>query len=184
MARRLPAAIAAIPLPRMSWAKPLFASLQQAPPGPRPARRPFPPAGRLPFAMPCRILVRAHGRSCSQKLRPWRGMSLLSGAQTSGSVETQTLYLKKCVLLYLVPEKTLASRPARLPDALFPASWWAAVPGSCTPHILSRPISPRNRPESREPVWARSSAGPLAAIERWRCGPPWPRQNGPFYRRH
>jgi hypothetical protein len=30
------------------------------------------------------------GGECSQKLRPWRGMTLLSGAQqTSGSVENQ-----------------------------------------------------------------------------------------------
>jgi len=62
---------------------------QRREPAPRPAGQPFPSVGRLPFVMPCRILVRAHGRSCSQKLRPWRGMSLLSGAPISGSVETQ-----------------------------------------------------------------------------------------------
>ena len=39
-------------------------------------------AGRpLIFGRACRILVRAHGRVCSRKLMPWRGLALLSGAQ-------------------------------------------------------------------------------------------------------
>jgi hypothetical protein len=40
------------------------------------------------------------GGECSQKLRPWRGMTLLSGAQqTSGSLENQHSTSKSRVLL-------------------------------------------------------------------------------------
>ena len=95
-ARRLAAVIAAIPLPSVSWAKPLFASLQQAPSGPRPVRRPFSSAGRLPFVMPCRILVRAHGRSCSQKLRPLEGnVTPLRGPANLRLMATSRIYLKR-----------------------------------------------------------------------------------------
>ena len=122
LARRLSAAIAAIALPSMAWAKPLCASLQQAPAGPRPARQPFPSVGRLPFAMPCRILVRAHGRSCSQKLRPWRGMSLLSGATDIRLSGNSTLYLKsRAPVSGAGGKETMAGPPARVPGLLFPA---------------------------------------------------------------
>jgi len=58
------------------------------------------------------------GRECSQKLRPRRGMTLLSGAQqTSGSVENQHSTSKARVLL-----------EGRRPDVfLFPASGGAVM---------------------------------------------------------
>ena len=148
-------------------------------------RWPFPPSGRLPFAMPCRILVRAHGRSCSQKLRPRRGMSLPSGAPISGSVEAQHSISKGASPVSGVGENA-GSPPARLPDTLSPAMGGDPLihletssfiaPGAGT--LLLRGIgNSKNESTSRR-------TGPFTAIERWRRGPPWPHHNGPLLRRH
>ena len=59
--RRLPAALAAIALPRLSRMKALLTSFQQTYTHPRPAGPPSPP-GFLLFGMVCWILGRAHGR--------------------------------------------------------------------------------------------------------------------------
>jgi hypothetical protein len=78
------------------------------------------------------------GGECSQKLRPWRGMTLLSGAQqTSGSVENQHS-TAKC--LALRPEDHLriyfffsASGGAGYYDCGFsfpkPVLWLLVLPG-------------------------------------------------------
>ena len=94
--RRLPALLAAITLPRVSWPKALLTSFEQAPPGPGPARQPLPPAGLLILGMACRILGRAQGRSLLPEALAPEGDALLSGAQQIfGSVRTQQLYRKK-----------------------------------------------------------------------------------------
>src|SRR6516165_1087949 len=76
--RFFPAALAAISLVRLPRMKALLAAFQQT--RPRPASPTLPPASRLIFARSCSTLERAHGRSCSQKLLPWRGMAPLRGA--------------------------------------------------------------------------------------------------------
>src|SRR5712692_182747 len=61
--RRLPAAVAAIALPRLPGAKALLTSFEQTPAPPRVAAgQPLPPPGLLIFGMACRILGKAHGR--------------------------------------------------------------------------------------------------------------------------
>jgi hypothetical protein len=44
--------------------------------------------------------------------------------------------------------------------------------------------SPQATAPVRAAVWLVPPAAPLAATEHWRCGLHWPRQNGPFARRH
>ena len=61
--RRLPARLAAIALPRPSWPKALFTSLEQTQSRPRSARQPFSRAALLIFGMACSTLGRAQGRS-------------------------------------------------------------------------------------------------------------------------
>ena len=89
--RRLPARFAAIPLVRLSRMKTQLATLEQTTPPPRSAGQSLPPTFLI-FGMACRTLGRAHGRCHSQKLRPWRGISILSRAQqTSGSQQINTV---------------------------------------------------------------------------------------------
>ena len=82
-----PAALTAIPLARLPRWKPLLTPLQQTPPPPRPAS---PPSSRLLFAMACRTLGRAHGRSRLPEAPALEGNATpLRGAVTSGSQQTQ-----------------------------------------------------------------------------------------------
>ena len=60
--RLRPAALAAIPLPRLPRMKALLTALKQTSAPPRPSGRTLAPARRLIFAMTCRTLERAHGR--------------------------------------------------------------------------------------------------------------------------
>jgi len=86
--RRFPAALAAIALLRLPRMKTLLTSFQQTASHPRPAGQTFPPADLLLFAMACRILGRAHGRSRLPEAPALEGNALLSGAQqTSGSLQ-------------------------------------------------------------------------------------------------
>ena len=62
LARLLLAVLTTISLACMSRTEPLFASLEQTLPRPRPAHCSPAPTRRLLFEMPCRILGRAHGR--------------------------------------------------------------------------------------------------------------------------
>jgi hypothetical protein len=94
--RRLAAVIAAIPLPSVSWAKPLFASLQQAPAGPRPAGRPMASATRLLFGRACKILGKAHGRVITPRSSaPGGEATPLRGPANLRLMATSRIYLKR-----------------------------------------------------------------------------------------
>jgi hypothetical protein len=60
--RRLPAALAAIALPRLPGVKAMLTPFEETPARPWSARRPPPPPGLLFFGWVGRILGRAHGR--------------------------------------------------------------------------------------------------------------------------
>ena len=89
LASLLAAALAAISLARMLRTKALLAPLEQTPAASRPACCPFSPPRYLLFVVACRILGRAHGRWCSQKLRPWRGSGSSPGRNDLPSAENQ-----------------------------------------------------------------------------------------------
>ena len=78
----------------MPRTKSLLATFQQTSPGSRPAHCSFPPARRLLLAVTGRIVARAHGRWCSQKLRPWRGGYSSPGRNDLPSTETQQSTLR------------------------------------------------------------------------------------------
>ena len=84
-ARRFPALLTAVALPRPSRPKALLAALEQTQSRPRsstlPARRTLPPAALLIFGMACSTLGRAHGRSLLPEAPAPEGIAFPSGAQ-------------------------------------------------------------------------------------------------------
>jgi hypothetical protein len=78
--RRLPARLAAIPLPRPSWPKALLTSFEQTQSRPRSAHQLSSRAVRLIFGMACSTLGRAQGRSLLPEVLPGGDCTPLRGA--------------------------------------------------------------------------------------------------------
>ena len=125
--RRLPALLAAIALPRVSRPKAPLAPFEQTSPRPRPARQPFALTALLIFAMACRTLGKAHGRSLLPEALPWRGRQSSPGRSRSyGQYETNNSIAK----IGCSPARGFLSPPAaarRAPNAAASASDEAVV---------------------------------------------------------
>jgi hypothetical protein len=145
------ARLTAIARQRLLGPENLPAALQQTPPPARSASRALsalPRRGPLILERICRIFRRAHGRWCSQKLMPRRGILLLSGA-----------------LLIIAPlalPRTHPSIPSAPPLLYLKTRPW----DSPTPTLVSQLTA--IQPRQCCPIWPRHNGPILAAANTWR----------------
>ena len=152
-ARRFPALLTAVALPRPSRPKALLAALEQTQSRPRsstlPARRTLPPAALLIFGMACSTLGRAHGRSLLPEAPAPEGIAFPSGAQQIfGSIRDHNSIAKIGCPRALPLRRSLFPRQRRRGS------------DSC------RPVTPSFPLKSVQVGW-----WPVTATYHWRSGP-------------